>query len=557
MAKKTTGTSSNSSKSSLCKKWRTVRLSNDKRYLIRGETALNGDRMVGIKHDGCTVHVPYAAFAGGGDASKRLAEAGIVVIKGWNDIRDAVDQLRDFPISPLISKVGWTNGYFALPSGEVFSPPGQKKGIALFLPDPAKVAKAGEKRLWFREVARPLADQTLAAFVLMIAFAPPLLELTNRGANFGFEIVSEPGAGKSTLLQLMASAVGDGLGIEGTPYWMTCSATANGLEQALAQHRDMPLILEEAALYAADGSRATRGNAFRELVFRLADGSSKARFNEPRQVPHRAVYAMSSNTSLATLLRDEDASVADAAADRLITLKIAADRPHGTFDRIPAEHADAGAFAEALKAGARENHGHAFARYVRGLVKHRAADHKALRRRIEKDMARFRRRVGVDRNDGSAARVADAFGLVLAAGRLAQRYGALPKRFRCIGAATEAYRLYRSHSRPLPPFRERLEALLVHPRAIDLDTTKLTRMSEKKLDKVAVFVRTNRRREREFLLTEKALFRICPDWRSLKHQPEAQALWHRDKGRNTQRRRVRKGRRDWLFRFVLPEGDED
>jgi hypothetical protein len=200
-------------------------------------------------------------------------------------------------------------------------------------------------------------------------------------------------------------------------------------------------------------------------------------------------------------------------------LEVTADRPHGTFDRIPAEHADAEAFAEALKAGARENHRHPFARYVRGLVKYRAADHKALHRRIEKDVAKYRRHGGVDRNDGSAARVADAFGLVLAAGRLAQRYRALPKRFRCVGAATEAYRLYRSNSRPLPPFRERLEALLTHPRAIDLDTTKLTRMSDKKLDKVAGFVRTNRRREREFLLTEKALFRICPDWRPLKRQP--------------------------------------
>ena len=85
----------------------------------------------------------------------------------------------------------------------------------------------------------------------------------------------------------------------------------------------------------------------------------------------------------------------------------------------------------------------------------------------------------------------------------------------------------------------------------------MTRMSDKKLGKVAVFVRTNRRREREFLLTEKALVRICPDWRFLKHQPEVQTLWHRDKSRNTQRRRVRKNKPDWLFRFVLPEDDED
>jgi hypothetical protein len=94
--------------------------------------------------------------------------------------------------------------------------------------------------------------------------------------------------------------------------------------------------MDEQALFAGGATHKARANALKELVFKLASGSSKARFPTGHQTEHRLVYVMSSKKSLRATLGQGDAAVAGAAADRLITLQIKDERrPFGVFDDMP------------------------------------------------------------------------------------------------------------------------------------------------------------------------------------------------------------------------------
>ena len=128
------------------------------------------------------------------------------------------------------------------------------------------------------------------------------------------------------------------------------------------------MVLEEAALYASSASGSGRGNHFKDLVWRLADGTPKGRCNQPAQLKRRFIYVMSSNQSLAEILRGGHAAENYAAADRLITLQIDPSRPHGIFDHLPKQYASGAQFAEALKSAIAENYGLAFPFFVSQLA---------------------------------------------------------------------------------------------------------------------------------------------------------------------------------------------
>lgn len=330
----------------------------------------------------------------------------------------------------MIERVGWNGQHFALPDGTVFSPSGAQQPDIVFQRIPRRCSPRGTFKGWKRKVARRLAGQALAEFVLCLAFAAPLLALTNRVGNFGFELVGGKGTGKSSLQQLMSSVLGALQGEDGH-YWVSFDATPNALEQSMAGFSDLPLILEEANLFVAGETARTRGNNFKALAFRLGGGSEKARFDQGQPKEFRLIFLTSSNERLAKLM-NINSEAARAAEDRLITLPIEG-RPHGVLDFVPSGTANASQFIADLVAAADAHHGHAIRRFLSHLVQERADDERRLRAEIVRRMASFREKAGVDPNAGSAVRVADAFGLVFAAGALAKRYGALPRAFRTGG----------------------------------------------------------------------------------------------------------------------------
>lgn len=85
---------------------------------------------------------------------------------------------------------------------------------------------------------------------------------------------------------------------------------------------------------------------------------------------------------------------------------------------------------------------------------------------VNRCLAQFRKKAGVDENNGSKVRVADAFGLEYAAGRLAKTYTVFPKCLNCLAPALACYRLNpvpRSNlvrlADRLPPIEDRIRQL--------------------------------------------------------------------------------------------------
>lgn len=409
-----------------------------------GFTSSRGDKWVRLKRGAEQACVPLRHFHGNcKSALDRLAEKEFCVIgaAATRSLIDHVAALHDFPPMPCIEQVGWNGSCFALPDGTVFAPDGDATGEVLIDPIPERCTARGTLKGWKRDVASPLAGQSIPIFALCFAYTAPILSIAKRSGNFGFEIVGGKGAGKSTVQQLASSVLGGVIQGEDGHYWQTFDTTLTALDNAMAGHSDLPMILEEANLFFAGSSNRVRADNFLAVAFRLANGTEKARHGTAPLREFRFVYLTSSNEPLANLIGIDSASAA-AAKGRLITIPIASARRHGVFDHIPTTFASGGEFAAAVIAAADMHHGVSIRKFLPLLVEARATDEGALRGDIERWVTSFVTKAKVDRNDGSATRVAEAFGLVYAASKLAIRYKALPASLRCGPAILACYKLH-------------------------------------------------------------------------------------------------------------------
>ena len=466
------------------------------------------------------------------------------------EVESKVGALRRFRRRMLMEQSGWTSGCFALPSAQVFAPPGVRATV-LFEPMRDKCARAGSLQGWLHHVAEPLRDQSLAMFMLMAAFVAPILKLTHRTGNLGFELCGPPGTGKTTLLHLMATTVGNAVNGDARPYWSTCNTTVNALEHKVEAHSDLPLLLDDATMFAAGQGGAARAQQFKSFVFSLAQGETKARFNTQQQ-SFRTAYFITTNTPLGVVISGLGDWEGGATADRLLSLDVGL-RDNGIFDRIPRGYPDATAFARTLVAGMAANYGTAMPQFLERLVCDRSANEEALRSRIRRDADDFLEMAQVDRSDGSAVRVAEAFGFVMAAGQLAQDYGALPTGFDCEVPALDAYRLFLASTQRQSPL-ERLIAYSTAPGVMDLDNA--DRWLAPDLVTVAPgFWRTHPGGQREFLVWPDVFKRAFPDWRRVIADGNVASIMPRDSRHRGVRRHLRRRfpqDRFYCFRLTSP-----
>lgn len=516
-----------------------VRLGNGCKIGISGLRDEHGTKYVVCRDGRRFIVTRYDAWhGGGGDASAALRNHGLVVVGGMSDFREAVEKLKRFPKRPIVSKPGWSTYGFVLADGRVLGPDNQPEPLRAFTPASGFLSQGGTLEGWQEHVAAPLADHLLAAFFMMMMFAAPLLKLTNRPDNFGFELSGEAGRGKSTLQLLMASAAGPAIGIGDDTYWRSLNTTMNALETVMPLYSDMPLILDEAGLIQGGGKLQARALGMREMAFRLAAGVVKHRFGEPAGPRFRLVYMLSTNRPILSLVGVAHAAESDAIADRLITIPLLPERLHGIFDHCPPGYASTGAFAEALKQAASEDYGHALPAFLKWLAEEVAKDPKRLRARIDAHVNRFVQRSGTDTNDGSQTRVAKAVGLVYAAGRLAKAAGVLPPSYRCMHAARAALDLHRGHARAAVSFDDRLRALLRHPETIDLAKTPLAELTKAQRARCPVFLYSGRSRQRELLIPIEHIDRVLAGWRGMNDEPDVERRLKPSSDRNTRDRPI-------------------
>lgn len=524
---------------------------------IRGVTGASGAKWVNINKDHSSAWSRYSEFATDEKATRnRLAEQGVVLVGAtWRQALDGVTRLENFPPEAVAERPGWVEASFVLPDGTVFSPDGVTPPQITFDLDASRWALSGSMEGWTKRVAQPLAGQSLPMFLLMAVFAAPILELTGRSENFGFEVVGRPGCGKSTSQLLMASALGGIRNTSAGKYWIAFDATLDGLESAMAEHSNLPMIINEANLFYAHLTEKARATQLKALVFKLGQGHSKRRYGAEKPQTHRFVYVTSSNVSLSMMISGENGAVADAAFDRLMTLEVPSDRPTGVFDFVPKDYANAEAFANQVEKAAHRHHGHAIRQFLGELVKERARGEKRLLRQISKHMKTFRTKAAALEGVSSTGRVADAFALVYAAGKLAQRFGALPGSWHCGSAALACYRQMLARSEHRPNFDLLLDAILQKPGVVDLDCSNLEPLDDKAFAAIPAFLKTSRNGRREVLFHPPMLEEAIPGWKALINAGGVRALHTHDGDRQTKKRQVRSGTTDRMICIVLPDGE--
>jgi hypothetical protein len=490
-------------------------------------------------------------------AKRRMRAKGLVLF--GRELSEALDKARnvnEFPRAPLIEGSGWSGPYFTLRSGEIFSPDREEQAILLFEPQTHKCAKAGDKA-WLKGVKRLGRDQPIVAFAVMIPFSAPILSLSRVRENFGFELSGVKGLGKSTLQRLAASTAGAALEPAGRNYWISANTTMNALEEQMPLHNDMPMIIEEmSAMYAGESDRV-RSNRSKELVFRMASGSGKGRFQAARQTPARFVYLTSTNDPIALLTGANANDAAAAAADRLLAIPIAAGRKHGIFEvELPKGFHTGESAARAIDALVAENYGYPIRQFIQALVEARADDEDALKSVIEDHIEEFRKAVGVDGSQGSEARVADAFALVYAGGKLAQHYGALPKSLKCLEAAIYCYRINRDSVGAEISNVECLWRLSRRKGVVVVDLKDETKRYRKAVEDAPALILVGKKGRRELLLDEEALKGEFRDPKALFADPTVRPSMRHDRGRNSIKVKVtHEGQLKRFFCFRLPGAD--
>ena len=232
-------------------------------------------------------------------------------------------------------------------------------------------------------------------------------------------------------------------------------------------------------------------------------------------------------------------------ADRLITLPLSEDRSFGIFDSLPDDYTSASEFAEDLMRAASANHGHAMRRFVKKLVKARIANEPGLQSEIRAFIHEFREKAGINSNNGSDVRVADAFGLVYAAGELAQRFGALPKELRPAAAALWCYQMHRAYMEAeYKPFSKRLANIASGKRVI-----RVKRKGPVPKGYLGYIRKSGS--QLELLVPTASMVSLFPDWDQIKKSHEVRCALKMDGSHLTTKRKL-SAKPERVYCFAVP-----
>lgn len=522
---------------------------------VTGYIDPNGQRWILTEYQGASALLTYADFAQNrGQLWTAMADRGLILVaKAVKDsVIEQVIGLREFAQRLIFSRPGWFHGQFVTASGKVFAPNKAPKGLIGFNVHSVKCARKGTHAAWLQQVATPLAGHHIPCFAIMACFAAPLLDLIGRADNFGFELSGAGGKGKSTTQRLMASVVGPAMEKD-RGYITTFNMTHAALDEAMRVHSDMPFIIDEANLFGlGTGGRADR-RAMRDFSFQMGSGVTKGKFGKPNQEGYRFIFVTSANEPFHELLGQAHRDTANAASDRLMSITIP-EGDAGVFGPLPSGYTSYRQFTLALEAGMAEQYGTAMPKFLSMLVRERQQDEAQLLAKLRARIETFKQHVGVNENNGSDVRVAEAFGLVFAAGVYARHLGILPRAFDCLGASAYCYANYRSTVPVRQSLPDRIRAIASRPETLTVDRAALPTLSDEDMDRIGAFKRVVKG-ETLLLMTPSFGSRLFPDWQSLTGNADFRALNKADKsgrGRGYHCRVRANSQLDWFYAFRLP-----
>ncbi|WP_321942748.1 DUF927 domain-containing protein [Paraburkholderia tropica] len=300
-------------------------------------------------------------------------------------------------------------------------------------------ASAGTIADWLQVTALCCGNPLMIA-ALSFAFASALLKLFGQ-SGVCVNLIGCSSTGKSTILRLVQALTGS------PEYLASWEATANGLEAYAAQHKDLPLIIDE--LGQSDMA------SFGQSVYRLTNGSGRLRAKTNGGLADQArlssvIISAGEESPVDRIRRSGQQAMAGQLA-RFITLSV--NGQHGAFDKLHGE-SDGAAFSALIRSKLREVHGVAwpsFAQYV-------AADIPAVRRKHDERYRDLQDAIGegrkLDASDGVQQRVLEHFAfaafssfIAIDAGVLGITHGdVVETMIRCF---TDCLKQYRADARTL------------------------------------------------------------------------------------------------------------
>ena len=186
------------------------------------------------------------------------------------------------------------------------------------------------------------------AFMLLLAFAAPLLKLAGR-QGCTINALGPSGAGKSTMAQFMSSVYGSPMGS-----WVGRDDTALARMQRLGAHYNLPVYMDEAT--------TIKPEPLRDLVYSIPTGKNRASMKADYTLRPGAewvtLFVTSTNNSLQTKLQLENQ---DAEAESLRLFEF-------NFPRLP----EFGGIAKIIPSVIQQNYGVAGPQYIQYLVQNRA-----------------------------------------------------------------------------------------------------------------------------------------------------------------------------------------
>jgi uncharacterized protein (DUF927 family) len=366
---------------------------------------------------------------------KALRDAGAILPKNRDKLKQLLTAVADSDAPEewvYETRTGWTQDRqaFVLVNGVIGNPetkivgvnrsrePGGRSG---------KLSMAGKWKSWRGSVATLSRLSTTLMFSVSVAFAAPLLTITNR-QSFAINLCGRSRSGNSIATLMSASLIGTARAAD----LISWNLTDAGLEERLAEFNDMVFPIDELATMKE--KKEQKYLRIRNLAYTIAHGSPTTRHSSfieshgGAQQAWRSIALTSNEGSIRDLAQAVKQERQHGEALRLIDVPAVFDGLDHIFDRVPTD-SDTSNFQDwkrktfkKIADECEQNHGKAFRKYVKALI----ANHSELKTAVEEKISFFVHKV-CDEFDGDVARdVAEKFGLIYAGGMLGIQYKLLP-----------------------------------------------------------------------------------------------------------------------------------
>ena len=361
------------------------------------------------------IHTETAAMA-------KIAKTGVpaMTAKAKNAIKLAVESHTGFEPALVVERPGWVrHDIYVHANGEVQSGNGAEVEVIVAFQTDQDWSQKGDLAAWQEGWNDLVPDDYVATTLLSFGFAPLLLDVASPHViNPWLQLVGPAESGKSTCALIAMSIYGGDPKSE-IGVGRTWDMSDKALEEVRRSSNDALLFLDEESVQ--DSKVRTEFTA----IFSNASSSSRARFGAAdRQKPIRNALLSTANIAAVGGTRRSKAQeeIRQAAATRIISLKF--DGP--LLKNVPAGFISTQEVAHGIARHAATFYGAGSRAFVERMIAERVADEEGFRQRVAKLIERFEQ--NAPPHPHGSKRLRTSFGLIYAAGKLAEQWGILPSK---------------------------------------------------------------------------------------------------------------------------------